>query len=92
MRRSTGMMVTAVLGLAVGLSLALEGWEGLSGVLLLLQEQSARLLGLVLMALSLLVLIRQIRARPSVSDATPGPPPPAGPPPEPATAPPPPSN
>ncbi len=92
MRRSTGMIATAVVGLTVGLSLALEGWEGLSGFLRLIQEQSARLLGLIVIALSLLVLIRQIRSRPSPPDPTPAPLPPSSRPSEPTSAPPPPPN
>jgi hypothetical protein len=62
MRRSKSMLVLAVLGLASGIPLALQGWGGLQRGLILLQEQGGRLLGGILVVLSLAVLIRQARS------------------------------
>jgi hypothetical protein len=63
MRRSKLMVVVAVIGLALGVPLALEGWWGLRGVLIFLEEQGPRLLGGILVGLSIAVLIRQARSR-----------------------------
>jgi hypothetical protein len=71
MRRSKVMLVVAVVGLALGIPLALEGWWGLRGVLIFLEEQSGRLLGGILVGLSIAVLVRQGRSR---SAAPPQPP------------------
>lgn len=71
MRRSTLMIVVALLGLALGIPLALNGWEGLGGVFIFLQEQGPRWLGGILVGLSIAVLVRQARAH----SAAPPPPP-----------------
>jgi hypothetical protein len=63
MRQSKSMLVGAVLGLALGIPLALEGWGGLQEVLIFLEEQSARLLGGILVVLSIAVIVRQARSR-----------------------------
>jgi hypothetical protein len=65
------MLVVATIGLALGIPLALKGWEGLRGVLIFLEAQSPRLLGSILVGLSIAVLIRQARSR---SSAPPPPP------------------
>lgn len=72
MRRSKSMLVVAMLGLALGIPLALEGWEGLRGVLIFLEEQSARLLGSILVGLSIAVLVRQARSRSAAPPPPPG--------------------
>ena len=71
MRRSKLMLVVAVLGLALGIPMALGGWEGLRGIWAFLEQQSPRLLGSILVGLSIAVLIRQAR---SPSAAPPRPP------------------
>jgi hypothetical protein len=71
MQRSKLMLVVAVLGLALGIPLALGGWEGLRGIWDFLEQQSPRLLGSILVGLSVAVLIRQARSR---SAAPPRPP------------------
>jgi hypothetical protein len=71
MRHSKLMLAVAMLGLALGIPLALWGWEGLRGVLIFLDQQSPRLLGSILVGLSIAVLIRQARPR---SAAPPQPP------------------
>ncbi len=71
MRRSNLMLVVATLGLALGIPLALKGWEGLRGVVIFLDAQSPRLLGSILVALSIAVLIRQARSRPATSPPPP---------------------
>lgn len=63
MRRSKSMLAVAILGLALGIPLVLEGWWGLRGVLIFLEEQSGRLLGGILVGLSIAVLLRQARSR-----------------------------
>jgi hypothetical protein len=63
MRQSKLMIVVATLGLALGIPLALEGWEGLGRVSLFLEQQSPRLLGSILVGLSIAVLVRQVRSR-----------------------------
>jgi hypothetical protein len=67
MRRSKSMLVVAVLGLALGISLALGGWSGLRGSVMLLWEQSSRILGGILVVLSIAVLVRQARSRSAAS-------------------------
>lgn len=62
MRRSNVMLVVAVLGLALGVPLALRGWAGLGSVFTFLEEQGPRLLGIILVGLSIAVLVRQARA------------------------------
>lgn len=64
MRRSRSMVVLAVLGLVLGIPLALYGWEGLCLFLVFLEQQGGRFLGSILVALSIAVLLRQARARP----------------------------
>ena len=71
MRRSKLMLVLATIGLALGIPLALKGWEGLRGILIFLEAQSPRLLGSILVGLSIAVLVRQAR---SGSSAPPQPP------------------
>lgn len=71
MRRSTLMIVVALLGLALGIPLALKGWEGLRDVFLFLEEQGPRWLGGILVGLSIAVLVRQARAH-SAAPTTPG--------------------
>jgi hypothetical protein len=71
MRRSKSMLLAALLGLVTGVPLALEGWEGLRGVVTFLEAQSPRLLGGILVALSLAVLVRQVRSQ----SGAPAPPP-----------------
>jgi len=71
MRRSTLMIVVALLGLALGIPLALKGWEGLRDVFLFLVEQGPRWLGGILVGLSIAVLVRQARAH-SAAPTTPG--------------------
>jgi hypothetical protein len=73
MRRSKLMIVMATLGLALGIALALEGWEALGRVRIFLEHQSPRLLGGILVGLSIAVLIRQMR-----SQSAPPPPRPPG--------------
>ena len=68
MRPSTLMIVVALLGLALGIPLALKGWEGLGGVFIFLEERGPRLMGGILVGLSIAVLVRQARAH---SAATP---------------------
>lgn len=71
MRRSTLMIVVALLGLALGIPLALKGWEGLRDVFLFLEEQGPRWLSGILVGLSIAVLVRQARAH-SAAPTTPG--------------------
>jgi hypothetical protein len=63
MRRSKSMLVVATFGLALGIALAIWGWEGLRGVLIFLEQQGPRLLGSILVVLSIAVLVRQTRSR-----------------------------
>jgi hypothetical protein len=72
MQQSKAMLVAAALGLGLGIPLALEGWEGLKGVLTFLEQQSARMLGVILVGLSITVLIRQVRSRPAAAPQRPG--------------------
>ena len=65
MGRSKSMLGAAVLGLAVGVPLALQGWAGLQGLMTFLEQQSARLAGGLLIVLSITVLIRQARRWPA---------------------------
>lgn len=52
-----------VLGLALGTLLVLEGWGGLRSAWMFVLEQSLWLLGGILVALSIAVLVRQVRSR-----------------------------
>jgi len=79
MRRSKSMLLAALLGLVLGIPLALEGWEGLRGVLTFLEEQSPRLLGSILVGLSLAVLVRQLRSHSAAPVQPPGKPQPTAP-------------
>ena len=72
MRRSKLMLAVAVLGLALGIPLALKGWEGLRGVLIFLEAQSPRLLGSILVGLSIAVFVRQARAHSAAPPQPPG--------------------
>jgi hypothetical protein len=72
MRRSNVMLVVAMLGLALGIPLALKGWEGLRGVLAFLEQQSPRLLGSILVGLSIAVLVRQVHSRSVAPPQPPG--------------------
>jgi hypothetical protein len=71
MRRSKLMLAVALVGLALGIPLALKGWEGLRGLLTFLEVQSPRLLGSILVGLSIAVLIRQARSHPTAPPQTP---------------------
>ena len=72
MKQSKSMLGVALLGLAVGVPLALQGWEGLRGVLTFLEQQSARLAGGLLIVLSISVLVRQARRPPAAPVHPPG--------------------
>lgn len=72
MRRSNVMLVVAVLGLALGVPLALRGWAGLGSVFTFLEEQGPRLLGIILVGLSIAVLVRQARAHSAAPPQPPG--------------------
>jgi hypothetical protein len=82
MRRSKSMFVAAVLGLVLGVPLALDGWEGVRQVVAFLEEQSPRLLGSILVGLSLAVLVRQARSGSAAPAHPPGGPHPTVPPPQ----------
>jgi hypothetical protein len=82
MRRSKSMLVAALLGLVLGVPLAFDGWEGVRDVVAFLEEQSPRLLGSILVGLSLAVLVRQARSRSAAPVHPPGGPQPSAPPPQ----------
>jgi hypothetical protein len=60
MRRPNFVSGIAVVGLGLGVFMLVWGWQGLWGFLLFIESQSPRLLGGILVGLSIAVLIRQV--------------------------------
>lgn len=72
MQRSNLMLFVGILGLALGVPLALRGWAGLGSVFIFLEEQGPRFLGIILVGLSIAVLVRQARAHSAAPPQPPG--------------------
>lgn len=61
-QRSNLMLIASLVGLALGVPLALSGWSGLEYLLSFFRDQGPRMLGGLVVLLSVAVLVRQIRA------------------------------
>lgn len=62
-QRSNLMLIVSLLGLALGVPLAFAGWRGLENMVAFFEEQGPRMLGGLVVVLSIVVFVRQIHAR-----------------------------
>ena len=65
MRRSKSMITVAAIGLVLGATMVLVGWDGVLRLLRLVEARGDRLVGGLLVVFSIAVLARQLRATPS---------------------------
>lgn len=63
LQRSNLLIVASLLGLGVGIPLTLWGSEGMQVIVGFFETQGARLVGSLVVVLSVTVLVRQVRAR-----------------------------